>query len=104
MTASFVLDEAGLDELFAGPDSVVGKFVARKIIVVDRTAKRLAPVDTGRLRSSITWEIVVEGTWIVGRCGTNVHYAVYLEMGTRRMRARPFLRPALAAAGGSATP
>lgn len=95
-----VLDERGLDQLFAGSDSAVGKFVAKKVVQVNRGAKRLAPVDTGRLRSSITYEIGQEGTVIVGRVGTNVHYAPYLELGTRRMRARPFLRPALAAAGG----
>lgn len=100
MSARLVLDQAGLDELFSGPDSAVGKFVARKTIQVNRGAKHRAPVDTGRLRSSITWEIGQDGTTIVGRVGTNVHYAPYLELGTRRMRARPFLRPALAAAGG----
>jgi HK97 gp10 family phage protein len=99
-----VFDEQGLDELFAGPDSAVGKYVAKLTVRVDRGAKRLAPVDTGRLRSSITWEMGQEGTVIVGRVGTNVHYAPYLEFGTRRMRARPFLRPALAAAGGSVAP
>ncbi len=30
------------------------------------------------------------------RVGSNVEYAKYLELGTRRMAARPWLRPALA--------
>jgi len=46
---------------------------------------------TGRLRSSITHE--VEGT--TGRVGTNVKYALFLELGTERMAPRPYLRPAL---------
>ncbi len=102
MSARIAFDERGLDELFAGPNSAVGKFVAKRTIQVNRGAKRLAPVDTGRLRSSITFEIGQSGTFIVGRVGTNVHYAPHLEYGTVKMRARPFLRPALAAAGGSA--
>jgi len=47
-------------------------------------------VDTGRLRSSITHEI--EGT--KGYVGTNVEYALALEIGIG-MKPRPFLRPAL---------
>ncbi len=104
MTTRIVFDEAGLDELFAGPDSAVGKFVAKKVVIVTRRAKSYAPVDTGRLRSSITSEMGQEGTEIVGRIGTNVHYAPHLEFGTRYMRACPFLRPALAAADGGADP
>lgn len=42
---------------------------------------------TGRLRSSITWELV----GLVGRVGTNVRYSRFLELGTRKMAARPFL-------------
>lgn len=42
-------------------------------------AKRLCPVDTGRLRSSITAVRVTPGFWKVG---TNVEYAPYIEFGT----------------------
>ena len=49
-------------------------------------------VDSGRLRQSITALHVGEGRW---RVGTNAFYAIYLEFGTRRMAARPFIRPAL---------
>lgn len=49
-------------------------------------------VDTGRLRQSIGVQKVGEGHY---RVGTNVEYAPYLEFGTRRMAARPFMRPAL---------
>jgi len=50
-------------------------------------------VQTGRLRRSIT-------TWFhpklpIARVGTNVKYAKPLELGTRRMKPRPFMRPAL---------
>jgi len=48
--------------------------------------------DTGRLRNSVTHD-VERGTngEIIGRVGSNVEYAEYLERGTRKMAARPFL-------------
>lgn len=74
-----------------------------------RRAKQLCPVDTGRLRTSITIvdsEGVISmpeaskdalfkpsGKYVV-RVGTNVDYAEYVERGTDYMVAQPFLRPA----------
>ena len=54
-------------------------------------AKALCPVDTGRLRNSITHQQMDENTEVIG---TNVEYAPYVELGTSRMGARPYLRPA----------
>ena len=59
-------------------------------------AKQLCPVDTGRLRNSITHAQVDEKTEAVG---TNVEYAPYVELGHHTsggnlVAARPFLRPA----------
>lgn len=54
-------------------------------------AKMAAPVDTGNLRNSITHQQDDENTEIIG---TNVKYAPYVELGTYKMTARPFLRPA----------
>ena len=49
---------------------------------------------TRRLLRSITWELDERPVPIL-RVGTNVKYALWLELGTRKMAARPFLRPAL---------
>ncbi len=48
-------------------------------------------VQTGRLRGSIAHE----RDGLVGRVGTNVIYGRFLELGTGRMAARPWLRRAL---------
>lgn len=57
-------------------------------------AKRLCPVDTGRLRNSIT-HVTSYGAKAV--CiGTNVEYARYVEYGTRKQKPQPYLRPAAA--------
>ena len=55
-------------------------------------------VDSGRLRQSIAVVKVGAGVY---RVGTNVVYAPGLEFGTRKVSARPFLRPALAAIRGA---
>ena len=55
-------------------------------------AKMKCPVDTGRLRNSITHAQEDDTTEIIG---TNVEYAPYVEMGTSRSRAQPYLKPAL---------
>ena len=81
-------------------------------------AKRLCAVDTGRLRNSITHATSTSGG--IGTyndnegnrysdasakstpeedsvyIGTNVEYAPYVELGTVRTPAQPFLRPAAA--------
>lgn len=58
----------------------------------ERYAKELCPVDTGNLRNSITHQPVDAETMAVG---TNVHYAPYVELGTVKMKAQPYLRPAI---------
>ena len=55
-------------------------------------AKKECPVDTGRLRNSIT--NAVESNEKAVYIGTNVEYAPYVELGTSRQKAQPFLKPA----------
>ena len=59
-------------------------------------AKKLCPVDTGRLRNSITHARYDQNTEVVG---SNVDYAPYVELGHRttagnHIPGKPFLRPA----------
>ncbi|KGE20626.1 hypothetical protein PWYN_03010 [Paenibacillus wynnii] len=52
-------------------------------LIVERDAKRLAPVgDTGHLRARIGRKVIDRGNEIVCEVGTNVHYAPYVELGT----------------------
>lgn len=52
---------------------------------------------TGHLRRGVTYEVV----GLVARVGTNIKYGLYLELGTRFMKARPWLKRALAEANGA---
>jgi phage gpG-like protein len=47
-------------------------------------------VVTGRLLNSISFAVDGEDVYI----GTNVEYAPYVELGTSRSRAKPYLKPA----------
>lgn len=98
---SFRFNAAGLSELVKGP---VQRDLVRRAIRVERSAKQYATgtgggpnVRTGRLRNSITWRLGNDATPYVD-IGSAVHYAPFVELGTSRMSARPFLRPALEAA------
>lgn len=87
----------------------------------ESAAKKLCPVDTGLLRNSITYALAGQtvaepyyksnsgetsghytdqapadkGALRHVYVGSNVEYAPYQELGTARMRAQPFLRPAI---------
>lgn len=63
-------------------------------LMAEGYAAHLCPVDTGNLRASITHE--VDATEKVAYIGTNVEYAPYVELGTSRQKAQPYLRPAAA--------
>lgn len=93
-----VLDQAAIARLLTGPESIVGRDLARRAVKVESAAKRLCPVDTGRLRASITHSLERDGKGLVAFVGSNVHYAIFQELGTRFVRAQPYLRPALRAA------
>lgn len=65
-------------------------------LVIENEAKERAPVRTGTLRRSINTQVQdFSPTRIVARIGPNTEYAAFLEFGTRRMAARPYMRPAL---------
>lgn len=91
-----VINDQALRDLLAGDDGDGARTLLLAGVEIERRAKELCPVDTGRLRSSITRELSRDGEGLVMRVGTNVVYAPYVELGTSRVKPRPFLRAALA--------
>lgn len=78
----------------AGP---MAKVIVKKTAKdIEGTAKTLAPVDTGFLRSSIKTSdlrsVSQDSPAAEVRAGAN--YAVYQELGTSRMAPQPFMNPA----------
>jgi HK97 gp10 family phage protein len=58
---------------------------------VKALARQLVPVKTGRLQSSIYAKI---HEW-TAEIGAEATYAMFVELGTRHMQARPYLYPAI---------
>lgn len=81
-------------------DSKLRKAVLKSALIVEADAKKLAPVDTGRLRASITHQIKEDlFRGVFAKVGTNVKYAIHVEFGSGANYAKnrqPFLYPALA--------
>jgi len=110
MSEEIVFNEGPLHELLNGPQGPVARDLALRAIRVESAAKQNAShpppsvpgsgpaVRTGRLRSSITWQVFADGEGLYADIGSNVEYAGYVELGTERMAPRPYLRPALPAA------
>lgn len=72
-----------------------GHLYRRRGAVHQASAPGEAPAsDTGTLVSRITVD-TSDLSALVVRVGAHTNYAAYLEFGTRRMAARPFMRPAL---------
>jgi HK97 gp10 family phage protein len=59
---------------------------------IEGLAKRVVPVDTGNLKNSI--QVAEDGDLAATIGPRGVEYDYYVEMGTRRMGARPYMRPA----------
>ena len=103
-------------------DEVIEKVLTMWGMQGESAAKRLAPVDTGLLRNSITYALAGHGAATTSykdnagdksgtysgqaesdkentprhvHIGSNVEYAIYQELGTSKMKAQPFLRPGI---------
>lgn len=73
-------------------DQALAKALEEVGLVAEGYAKKACPVDTGRLRNSITHQVRPSEKSVY--IGTNVEYAPYVELSTSRTKGQPFLRPA----------
>lgn len=64
----------------------------RSALRVERKAKMKAAVDTGFMRNGI---FVVRVGMLRYKVASPAGYSVYVELGTRKMKAQPFLGPAV---------
>jgi hypothetical protein len=96
-----VFNDAAIQALLRDPLGPVGRDLTRRAINVESAAKlnasgRPGPnVDTGRLRSSISHELVQGPEGLVARIGSTVEYARFVEEGTGPHEIRPRTKQAL---------
>jgi HK97 gp10 family phage protein len=69
-------------------DTVLPKIAAK--------AKRIVPYDSGTLHDNIEPVVNSDGMFVVA----NTEYAEFVELGTSKMAAQPYLRPAMTTALG----
>ena len=98
MSVEISCDIDGIEEFKAAMerfDSGMQRHVHRRLASwaadVKALARQLVPVRTGHLRSTIYAKI---REW-VAEIGAEATYALFVELGTRYMRARPYLYPAI---------
>lgn len=86
-------------EAFARSPEIVGPFLRdasmKSGFLLEGASKKLSPVDTGRMRSSIATSLGILNKGIQSIVSTNVFYAIFVHDGTKRMRGRPFMRQAV---------
>lgn len=86
------VNEDNTDKVTEGIESAIAVALEKIGLLAENYAAKKCPVDTGNLRGSITREIDTSDNAVY--IGTNVEYAPYVELGTSRQKAQPFLRPA----------
>lgn len=87
--------KAKFDKLDPLTASAMSAGVLKAGVKVEADAKMITPVDTGALRRSINTGGKSTPTSATSTVGSNLEYAPYVELGTSRNRAQPFLQPAL---------
>jgi HK97 gp10 family phage protein len=70
--------------------------------IIAEEARALVPVDTGALQDSIRVQVEGEEVQLVAG-GEGVDYQAYVEFGTIKMEAQPYMRPAIDSKQGEAT-
>lgn len=85
--AEMTWDETGL----AGIQYASNRYARRVAEEVQQDMVDMCPVDTGLLQSTIRAETVDDTVYVY----VSTHYWQFVEFGTSKMRAQPFIRPAL---------
>lgn len=91
----------GLDKFLSHLDDVenrlnnsVKQSVKQNALEMEAKAKMLAPVDTGNMRRNINTSVQESSDSISAEVSSNAEYSIYVEYGTSKQQAQPFMHPA----------
>lgn len=93
MSDGIEVNEDNTDKVIAQMETAIERALEAIGIEAESDAAAICPVDTGRLRNSITHAI--DDGEKVAIVGTNVEYALYVHEGTSRHKGQPFLTDAV---------
>lgn len=88
---SFVVTKNRIPALMAALPGQVDQIVEKVAADMMADSQTRAPIDTGNLRGSHYFKRKGVAVYEVG---ASAAYAIYVELGTRHMRAQPYLVPA----------
>lgn len=91
MSSRITIQYNNLTKIAARLPEAASEIVRKAAFDVEANAKAVVPVDTGKLKNSITSEFPSPTKAIIA---PHTEYAHFVEYGTRRMRAIPYMRPA----------
>jgi len=91
MSARIVIKYNNLPRIAERLPEAVSAIIRKAAFDVEANAKAIVPVDTGKLKNSITSEFPSLTKAIIA---PHTDYAIYVEFGTRHQRAQPYMRPA----------
>jgi hypothetical protein len=93
MAISVRIDRAGIERELFGPGGQVYRHITELGEQVQKEARRLAPVDNGRLRNSIDLDVRRTPGHITATVGSPLEYAIYQERGTGIYAGRGMIQP-----------
>jgi HK97 gp10 family phage protein len=86
---------ANLDRFYTHAQKELAIAMGEVVKKIYFTAHYLVPVDTGKLMASLWGNVGRRRVWVEGFVGAKARYAIYVERGTSRTPAQPFLWPAV---------
>jgi HK97 gp10 family phage protein len=84
-----------IDKLIPDIENKFEDFKTAISLHLEAEAVKRVPVDTGNLKASIKGDVEGDTVWIGAGFTEEVNYAKHVEFGTSRMKAQPFIRPAV---------
>jgi HK97 gp10 family phage protein len=89
-----VTTKNSIPELLATADAARHRAVSEATTKIVEQSQSTVAVDTGKLKGSVNEKIVDSSESTIGTVSYNTDYAIYVELGTSRMAAQPYLHPA----------